>query len=240
MGSVDRRNRERSATRDKILGAARELFVTQGVEAVSMRKIAEAIEYTPAAIYTHFADKTELLVAMCNADFALLNETLEGIRQIPDPVRRLLTLGKTYARFALAYPHHYRMMFMTTLPAAPQGPGPGPEHGNPDEDGYANLRLAVADCIKSGRFRPECSDVELVTQACWGAAHGVVSLYIAHQHDPWVNWKPPLETADFLLETTIRGKLAPGEEMPIVHVAPIEPKAAASSMTAVGTEGSVP
>ncbi len=60
MGVKERREREKSETRDKILDAARELFVTEGYEGVSMRKVAEKIEYSPTAIYVHFADKNEL------------------------------------------------------------------------------------------------------------------------------------------------------------------------------------
>ena len=58
MGVKERREREKSETRDKILDAARELFVTEGYEGVSMRKVAQKIEYSPTAIYVHFPDKS--------------------------------------------------------------------------------------------------------------------------------------------------------------------------------------
>src|SRR5215510_5139899 len=57
MGVKERREREKSETRDKILDAARELFVTEGYEGVSMRKVAEKIEYSPTAIYVHFGTR---------------------------------------------------------------------------------------------------------------------------------------------------------------------------------------
>ena len=61
MGVKERREREKSETRDKILDAARELFVTEGYEGVSMRRVADKIEYSPTAIYVHFADKKRTL-----------------------------------------------------------------------------------------------------------------------------------------------------------------------------------
>ena len=66
MGVKERREREKSETRDKILDAARELFVTEGYEGVSMRKVADKIEYSPTAIYVHFADKEELFRELCH------------------------------------------------------------------------------------------------------------------------------------------------------------------------------
>ena len=72
MGVKERREREKLETRDLILEAARELFANEGYEGVSMRKLAEKIEYSPTAIYVHFADKEELFRAgedyVCAAD----------------------------------------------------------------------------------------------------------------------------------------------------------------------------
>jgi len=61
MGIIERRERERKAVRKKILDAARELFVAEGYDAVTMRRIAETIEYSPTAIYFHFKDKETLI-----------------------------------------------------------------------------------------------------------------------------------------------------------------------------------
>src|SRR5215213_11936500 len=69
MGTRERRDREREEIRAKILDAARDLFASQGYEAVSMRKIAEAIEYSPTAIYVHFDDKADLMRELCIRDF---------------------------------------------------------------------------------------------------------------------------------------------------------------------------
>src|SRR5580704_5444445 len=113
MKSVTRRKQQQDELRAKILDAARELFVTHGVEAVSMRKVAEKIGYTATTLYNHFEDKDALLRALCDSDFGTLHESFARIGRIPDPIDRLRKLGKVYIEFSLRYPSHYRLMFMT-------------------------------------------------------------------------------------------------------------------------------
>ena len=192
--------------REKILSAARELFIREGVEATTMRRIADAIEYTPPVIYCHFKDKEDLVRALCEQDFALFRAALDGAYHLSDPVERLREMGRAYVRFALEHPHHYRLMFMTPRPAFSEEELPE-EHGNPDYDAYECLRRAVRACIEAGRFAERYRDPEAVTQACWGAAHGVVSLYIVLGADPWVNFRPAAHTAELLMDAQIDGML---------------------------------
>ena len=74
MGIKERQERERQATRDAILQAARELFVSEGYRNVSLRKIAERIEYSPAAIYSYFPSKDDLFFALAEEGFRKLFE----------------------------------------------------------------------------------------------------------------------------------------------------------------------
>src|ERR671939_111330 len=90
MGPKQRRAREKEILRQEILDAARELFVNEGYENVSMRRIAEKIEYSPTTIYLYFEDKAALLFAICEETFAKLAKKLETIvRQTQDPVEAL-------------------------------------------------------------------------------------------------------------------------------------------------------
>src|SRR5271157_251081 len=107
MGVKERREREKSETRDKILDAARELFVTEGYEGVSMRRVAEMIEYSPTAIYVHFADKQELFHELCQQDYARLAEVFQSSEMASDPIARLKQIGELYAQFRVRYPNHY-------------------------------------------------------------------------------------------------------------------------------------
>src|SRR4051794_7016553 len=99
MGSVERRERERLKVRKKILDAARSLFAAHGYEAVTMRKIAEKIEYSPTAIYLHFKDKESLIQELCSNDFLAFSERFRELASLSDPVAQLKAAGRVYVQF---------------------------------------------------------------------------------------------------------------------------------------------
>src|SRR5215469_8749372 len=206
MGVKERRERERSETRDKILDAARELFVTEGYEGVSMRKVAEKIEYSPTAIYVHFADKNQLFHELCRQDFARLQEVV--VTEIPsDPIDRVLKIGRNYIQFGERFPNHYVFMFMTPHPEQDLDEQDREIVGNPEVDAYAFLKWAVQEAISAGCFREGVNDAELVSQTLWASVHGVISLNIAKGKDPWVDWRPLRQRAEMMLDITLRGLL---------------------------------
>jgi AcrR family transcriptional regulator len=206
MGVVERREREKQELRQQILDTAREMFAAEGYEAVTMRKIAEAIEYSPTAIYLYFKDKNELINELCHSDFRTLAKEFQKIARIPDPVERLKLMGLSYIEFGLAYPNHYRLMFMTPPPSK-HTPEMEADRGNPEQDAYAFLRLIVGECIAAARFREEYTDVDAVSQVLWAAVHGIVSLRIAKGCDDWVEWRPPRELAEMTITMQLRGLL---------------------------------
>ncbi len=211
MGVKERREREKSETRDKILDAARELFVTEGYEGVSMRRVAEKIEYSPTAIYVHFADKNELFHELCRLDFARLQEVMRSAEMPADPIERLRQIGRSYIQFGMRFPNHYVFMFMTSH--LPQEPDEEDREimGNPEKDAYAMLKWAVEEAINAQCFRDEVQDAELVSQTLWASVHGVISLNIAKGKDPWVEWRPLEDRAEMMLDITLRGLLRPGK-----------------------------
>lgn len=210
MGIKERREREKSETRDKILDAARELFITQGYDEVSMRKVAEKIEYSPTAIYLHFADKEDLFRQLCNQDFARLSEVFQSSAMPLDPVERLKQIGRTYVGFGLQYTNHYKLMFMTPHPPAPLNEEDEEIRANPEVDAYAFLKLTVEQAIEAGCFREELRDSELLSQTLWAAMHGVISLNIAKGNDDWVEWRPMQERSELMLNAILRGFLKEG------------------------------
>lgn len=207
MGVKERREREKSETRDKILDAARELFVTEGYEGVSMRRVADKIEYSPTAIYVHFKDKAELFRELCQQDFGRLAEVFQGSAMPIDPVERLKQIGRTYIDFGINYPNHYKFMFMTAHPPVGLDEEQREEMRNPELDAYAFLKWAVHQAIDAGRLREELTDAEIVSQTLWAAVHGVISLNIAKCDDPWVGWRPLQDRAELMLDVTMRGLL---------------------------------
>lgn len=205
MGPRERREREREEIRTLILDAARELFVSEGVESVTMRRIADKIEYSPTAIYFHFRDKESLLAELCDYDFRNLAHGFTVIAQIPDPVERLRAAGRSYVEFGLAHPSHYRLMFMTPKPATDKSDKSG--KGNPEEDAYAFLRGIVLDIQAQGRLRDDLTDVDLVAQTIWATIHGLVSIEIAKCNDEWVEFRPIEERLRMTIDAIEKGLL---------------------------------
>jgi AcrR family transcriptional regulator len=80
MGVQQRRARQKENLRQEILDAARTLFAREGIESVSIRKIAQRVEYSPGTIYLYFHDKAEILRTLCQETFAKLQQALRGIK----------------------------------------------------------------------------------------------------------------------------------------------------------------
>jgi AcrR family transcriptional regulator len=205
LGPRERREREREEIRTRILDAARELFASEGVESVTMRRIADRIEYSPTAIYFHFRDKESLLAELCDYDFRNFAHGFTVIAQIPDPVERLRTAGRAYVEFGLTYPSHYRLMFMTPKPVNEKTDKSG--KGNPEEDAYAFLKGVVHDLQTQGRLREDLTDTDLVAQTIWATIHGVVSLEIAKCNDEWVEFRPVEARTAQVLDMVEKGLL---------------------------------
>ena len=201
--SLKRRERERVDLRNKILDAAREMFVENGYEATTMRAIADRIAYTPTAIYHHFRNKEALLTEITTRDFRALGEVFQKLGAVQDPVERLRRTGQAYVEFALTHPMHYRLMFMAPHP--PVNDPKGITHGDPSEDAYAFLVQTCTEAIAARRFRPEFQDPEQVAQLLWSGCHGLVSLHIAKENDDWVEWRDVRETAVRLHDVMMNG-----------------------------------
>jgi AcrR family transcriptional regulator len=197
---------ERQQLRALIIDAARELFVTRGVEAVTMREIAKRIGYSATSIYLHFADKEAVLRAICDTDFLALATSLKTILQIVDPVERLTALGYGYAEFALRYPNHYRLMFMAARMPYDVEKSSLQQH-SAEQDAYFQLKTVVTDVHADGRFKAELQDVDLIAQTIWAGIHGVCSLEINMACDKWVNWADISARLQLMQTVMIRGLL---------------------------------
>lgn len=210
--SALRRARERHQVRERILDAARELFVGQGYEALTMRRVAEAIEYTPPVIYQHFADKDALVREICLQAWRAFAHHFQSLAAVRDPIDRLGRMGALYVEFALTHPNHYRVMFMTPLP--PDEPvealaGPDPEaRGRPELDAYAFLRAAVDEAHAAGAFAPDVDDPVAVAHALWLGVHGIVAMHITRPADhpgAWIEYRHPHAVARLQMRALMRG-----------------------------------
>jgi AcrR family transcriptional regulator len=112
VGTKERQERERTALRRAILDAARELFVAEGFDKVSMRKIAERIEYSPAAIYGYFPSKDDIYFALADEGFGILCN-----RAWPDPTEEgsleaLREVLLRFVEFSQEQPEYFALMFV--------------------------------------------------------------------------------------------------------------------------------
>src|SRR5690242_9077162 len=135
MGVKERRQREKTQVREKILDAALEFFARKGVEGVTMRALADAIEYSPPVIYAHFRDKDAIIRELCNRQLRTLAKSFSVLAGVADPVERLRGVGRLYVDFALENPSHFRFMFLTPHPLPPDEEADRMK-GDPREDAY--------------------------------------------------------------------------------------------------------
>ena len=200
MGVKERKLRQKKFLRQEILDAASELFVKEGYENVSMRRIADKIEYSPTTIYLYFKDKAELLEQVCHETFSRLSRHLTRILEQPgDPLERLRRGLIAYVHFGLENPHFYRATFMMPIPEGFDKE----KYARPDSPGlqaFDFLRRCVFDCISAGKMHPK--DPELASQTLWCAAHGVTSLLITSTMFPWVDKEQVIES---VIDTMIAG-----------------------------------
>jgi len=171
MGSNERRARAKVALRQRILDAARELFVREGYDAVSMRRIAARIEYSPTAIYLHFPDKQSILSAICDETFDKLSARLtQCFARTVDPLARLRDGMRIYVEFGLEHPHHYTVaLLLKPVEARRSEPTAG-------HRAFAFMQAAVAGAMAAGAIRP--GEVDTTSQTLWAACHGLVALLI--------------------------------------------------------------
>jgi len=107
MGVQERRARQKASIREEILDAARTLFVKEGYEHVSMRKIAEKIEYAPGTIYLYFRDKAEIMERLCDETFSKLLRKMQALNNDPsNPLESLRRGLRTYIQFGIDNPNH--------------------------------------------------------------------------------------------------------------------------------------
>lgn len=108
MGLKERRQRERDARREMILGAARELLHEKGLNGASMNQIARRAELGVATLYSYFTNKEHLFVTLQAEGFALLQKKLiKAVKGISDPAEKLRVVAQTYLNFSLKNRNYY-------------------------------------------------------------------------------------------------------------------------------------
>lgn len=207
MGIAERKERKRAELREQILEAARRIVNDEGFDSLTMRKIGDAIEYSPATIYLYFDNREAIGRQLCAESFERLVAYMgPAVAGIADPVERLKAIGRSYARFGFENPKEYKLLFMTDaafMDALYPDQSDDPE--DPGERAFAFVVDTVKACRDSGAFPAD--DPNLVAEMLWTGVHGIVSLALTCHNVI----ETPLDTLiDAMCETLVRGlKTAP-------------------------------
>lgn len=198
------RARRKEDARARILDAARRIVLEEGYGALTMRRIASAAGYSPAALYLHFESREAIARELGGAGMRSLHARLSRAAAVADPIARLSALGAAYAAFGREEPETYRLIFMEPGFAASA-------LGGKDEVGAAafGLILAVfAELAAVGRLRAE-QDAAGVATAFWVLLHGIVSLKMTCSAFLSPSEEDLLAGA---LDTLLHGALRPGAQ----------------------------
>jgi AcrR family transcriptional regulator len=168
MGIKERQDRERLAVRQAILEAARDLFVAEGYRNVSIRKIAERIEYSPAAIYSYFQSKDDIFYALAEEGFRRLDAQVRSALGHQDPVQELRACWWAYYEFSKDQREFFQLMFVDrSVPQiTEQWTGLAFVHQM-----LAFAAGRIQRCVDAGIF-PATTNAEIAMHLIWGALTG--------------------------------------------------------------------
>lgn len=161
-------------TAEKILEAAHALFDSEGPEAVSMRRVADAVGITPMAIYRHFPNREALLKRLSDDSFNAVAHEWKRRGAGADPVKRLMALSEPYLDYALAHPHLFDHAFSVRRDDARKYP----EDFRADLSPTFNVTVAaIKEGMAKGLLKKD--DPYDVGMTMWAHQHGLVALYRA-------------------------------------------------------------
>jgi AcrR family transcriptional regulator len=175
MGIIERKEREKQGLKMLILETATQMFLEDGFEKTSLRKIAEKIEYSPATIYLHYKDKDELFFDVHEKGFGLLFEKMQLLFEIKNPLERLHHMGEVYLSFAFENPGFYDLMFIMQAPMEWLSKKNEIEW-NCGKKNFNMLHQTVVECMELRLIKSD--DANVTSMSIFSFVHGMVSLAI--------------------------------------------------------------
>lgn len=177
--SVRKPRGQGASRRGEILDAAKRLFLTEGFERATIRKIAATVGVSSAALYLYFPDKDAILKAIAELTFeALLERLQETERRSGSDLDRLRAGLHTYVAFGLAHPDEYRLTFLAKMMAS-SGPGrpcAACENVPAADRSFDILANNIQRLVESGVFRP--AEPVVTAEAVWASLHGTTALLL--------------------------------------------------------------
>jgi AcrR family transcriptional regulator len=164
------RARDYQELRQALIDSGGRLLAAEGPQALTTRRVAQAVGSSTTAVYQLFGDKAGLVLAMYLEGFVRLGESFAAVPRTSDPVADLLALGRAYRANARANPHLYELMFGHPIP------GFAPDQATIDQtlDTYQDLLHTIERCIQAGRLAP--ADPQDIAVQLHALVHGLASL----------------------------------------------------------------
>lgn len=173
MGAKERKERQKTEMRHAILEAALRLFSDDGFDNVTMRKIADEIEYSVGTIYLYFKDRDEIFFELHKMGFEEFFKRQLAIQNIADPLQRLTDHGLAYIQFAIDQPQYYDLMFISRIPTKTIKEEQDWKSGHRT---YDLLKLNISQAKDSGHFKDV--NLEVAAFSLWSFVHGISSLFV--------------------------------------------------------------
>lgn len=185
-----------------VIAAALRIIGSEGIDAVTVRRLAAEADVAPMSIYNRFGDMNGVFDAAFQHGFTVFAEHLRTSAPTEDPVRDLHQMGKAYRLFALENPDLYRFMFLTPITDLE----PSEESSFAAAQAFEALLNVVIRSLDSKKFRP--GNASVIAQQIWATCHGAVALELLGMSE----FADANETYDALLITLLRGLLRNPEE----------------------------
>ncbi|GGN04160.1 TetR family transcriptional regulator [Dyadobacter beijingensis] len=177
MGILERKIRQKENMRTNILAVALQLVKEEGWQSLSIRKIADAIEYSVPVIYDHFENKEAILFELSMDGFRLLDRLLEkDKRKYAEPEERLRAHAETYWNFAFKNPEYYQLMYGLGMPCS--SPGKAKPEFNSFRD---HIGEAIEGIVKEKKNSEEETCFKI--HALWSVLHGLISIVMMRCSD---------------------------------------------------------
>ncbi len=188
MGITERKEKQKLEIRKLILDASMKLFTEEGFEHVTIRKIADLIEYSPTTVYLYFKDKDDIFFNLHELGFQRMHELNADLDDIQNPLLRLHKMGENYIHFGMTHPEFYNLMFIQEEPMKKLAELDC--EWDKGEAAIGRLVATVAECMERGYL--DKGDARLVSLSVWSFVHGLVSLAIRERLEKFVPEKEML------------------------------------------------
>jgi AcrR family transcriptional regulator len=200
MGVSERRQRDKENLRRRILEVSREIVIAEGFDALTIRRVADAVEYAPGTLYLYFENRDAIARALCLEVYQAMYAALSPVAKVKEPAKRLRAFLRKYVTFALDQPEMYRLALMSDPKFSDVLLRDGPIEGSngPGQKTFALLVQTIAE------LRQKEAGAFALAEMVWVSVHGLVSLKIVCHAYPVT----PADTlADMLADTLLAGMM---------------------------------